>query len=556
MLPATDEIVLHRVSLRGTGSAVESARAPLRTALEHADWPSTPPGEMLFLRRISGSGTVRASAAHAAAQARFLARSAVDGWSAAAPDAQAVHFRSHASLLACLIRDLLCGNARRNWYWRRWQDVLRRPADEALVTLLLEEPLSLPTLISRLHPTPARQIFWQALDGSAGERLLSGVARAAGWQPAVQAARDILSRDAQHAAPLLPVRPSMTIPPAFDPAIPGINAGDPRALLAAMITLWQQSPALLHQPAGAAHLCHLAGMVSKKPPPMPDREQSPSTAMTFAAPENRREATPQTITAAPPHAPVTRGTRMADEPGKTSGAIMPARREATQRPAVIFGADGNMAAAMKETAAPVQEKAAHADAMPRIEADTALLREPGETEQSDAADSLPSSELYKHDFITRQGGLFYLINFLNLPAVQAQLFAADNIMASQPGAGWRCFYHLAAALGCPPEGELLVFLASECALDNVAALIQQPPPAQMDQLLRLGENRYGAEVWQAATWQLPARLIASASHLDLHFRLNDARLPVRRAGLDINPGWLPWLGRVVTFHYGSGLEPS
>ena len=26
-------------------------------------------------------------------------------------------------------------------------------------------------------------------------------------------------------------------------------------------------------------------------------------------------------------------------------------------------------------------------------------------------------------------------------------------------------------------------------------------------------------------------------------------VPVRLAGLDINPGWLPWLGRVVQFHY-------
>ena len=26
-------------------------------------------------------------------------------------------------------------------------------------------------------------------------------------------------------------------------------------------------------------------------------------------------------------------------------------------------------------------------------------------------------------------------------------------------------------------------------------------------------------------------------------------LDIRRAGLDIDPGWLPWLGRVVRFRY-------
>jgi hypothetical protein len=39
--------------------------------------------------------------------------------------------------------------------------------------------------------------------------------------------------------------------------------------------------------------------------------------------------------------------------------------------------------------------------------------------------------------------------------------------------------------------------------------------------------------------------------------MSAVRLPVRLAGLDINPGWVPWLGRVVTFHYmsshGGGL---
>lgn len=40
-----------------------------------------------------------------------------------------------------------------------------------------------------------------------------------------------------------------------------------------------------------------------------------------------------------------------------------------------------------------------------------------------------------------------------------------------------------------------------------------------------------------------------ATHIDLHFALNDADLRIRRAGLDQSPGWLPWLGRVVSVHF-------
>lgn len=548
MLPSADEVVLHRVALRGAGAAVESARAPLRTALEHADWPSTPPGEMLFLRRISGSGAARASAAHAAAQARFLAGSAVDGWSAAAPDALAVHFRSHASLLACLIRDLLCGNARRNWYWRRWHGVLRRPADEALVTLLLEEPLSLPAVVAQLRATAAWKPFWQSLEGESGERLLAATARATGWSATVQAARACLAAHAAVAEAYIPADAA----PQFELTFLSAARDDPRPLLAALLTLWQHAPASLGQASGVRQLQRLSRTISGEPPATAEQRDKRRMAMPdpgFIFPDSTTHHPGYGAAAAPHPAHAARSAGMADEPGKAPGAVMPVRRETTLRPAMISWPDGNTAAAMPENISPVQEKGAHADAMPRLETGARESAAPWQTEQSGAAEPLPSGELHRHDFITRQGGLFYLLNFLNLPVVRTQM------PTHLPGAGWRCFYHLATALGCPPEGELLAFLAGECGLDNVAALTRQPPPMQMDQLLRLGENRYGAEVWQAATWQLPARLIASASHVDLHFRLNDARLPVRRAGLDINPGWLPWLGRVVTFHYGSGLEP-
>ena len=47
----------------------------------------------------------------------------------------------------------------------------------------------------------------------------------------------------------------------------------------------------------------------------------------------------------------------------------------------------------------------------------------------------------------------------------------------------------------------------------------------------------------------PAGLAATPTHVDLHFDLAQADLRLRRAGLDLDPGWLPWFGRVVSFHY-------
>lgn len=47
----------------------------------------------------------------------------------------------------------------------------------------------------------------------------------------------------------------------------------------------------------------------------------------------------------------------------------------------------------------------------------------------------------------------------------------------------------------------------------------------------------------------PALLTVTPTHLDLFFRPGEAELAIRRATLDLDPGWLPWLGLVVHFHY-------
>lgn len=47
----------------------------------------------------------------------------------------------------------------------------------------------------------------------------------------------------------------------------------------------------------------------------------------------------------------------------------------------------------------------------------------------------------------------------------------------------------------------------------------------------------------------PADMDATPTHVDLSFEHGLADLRIRRAGLDLDPGWLPWYGRVVAFHY-------
>lgn len=47
----------------------------------------------------------------------------------------------------------------------------------------------------------------------------------------------------------------------------------------------------------------------------------------------------------------------------------------------------------------------------------------------------------------------------------------------------------------------------------------------------------------------PGTLYCTATHVDLLISMEQIALPVRRAGLDVNPGWLRDLMRVVSFHF-------
>ncbi|MBK8814438.1 MAG: hypothetical protein IPN42_02535 [Methylococcaceae bacterium] len=47
----------------------------------------------------------------------------------------------------------------------------------------------------------------------------------------------------------------------------------------------------------------------------------------------------------------------------------------------------------------------------------------------------------------------------------------------------------------------------------------------------------------------PGRLYLTSTHVDLVLKLSNVSIPVRMAGLDFDPGWMPDFGRIVLFHY-------
>ena len=99
-----------------------------------------------------------------------------------------------------------------------------------------------------------------------------------------------------------------------------------------------------------------------------------------------------------------------------------------------------------------------------------------------------------------------------------------------------------------PDNQLLHYLARQCGFENAEDLSAQPAIAGFDEIHAQLQKRY-PDVWNRELIFVPAIVLYTASHIDCYLPIASVRLAVRIHGLDVNPGWVPWLGRVITLHY-------
>jgi hypothetical protein len=94
-------------------------------------------------------------------------------------------------------------------------------------------------------------------------------------------------------------------------------------------------------------------------------------------------------------------------------------------------------------------------------------------------------------------------------------------------------------------GDRLDAVARQWALVTVRRLAAADPPSW--KAAAAGDDDPVAAI--APVVGRPGRVEASPGWIDVHLELADVDVTVRRAGLDLDPGWVPWLGVVVRFCY-------
>jgi hypothetical protein len=139
---------------------------------------------------------------------------------------------------------------------------------------------------------------------------------------------------------------------------------------------------------------------------------------------------------------------------------------------------------------------------------------------------------------TQAGGLFFLLPLLARAGLPPHL---ETLSADEAAVlPWQLL-RLGLRHARTPDDDPLVL-----------ALREFPPSGQPLGPWLIAAHRQARRLSGLSLRQLiarPALVTLSATHVDLFFRPGDADIRLRRAALDVDPGWVPWLGRVIAFHF-------
>ena len=140
---------------------------------------------------------------------------------------------------------------------------------------------------------------------------------------------------------------------------------------------------------------------------------------------------------------------------------------------------------------------------------------------------------------TDGAGLYFLLNALRY------LGLAE--MGCSPGSLARFFQRLARHTGIKEGDPILLWIAHTLEGRELEAVDER--------LLRTWIRKVRRWCWRNGRigWREVVRRLGpvtlTPTDLDVTLFLDSVDIRIRRIGLDLDPGWLPWFGRVVRFHY-------
>lgn len=527
--------------------------------LEEALASSTlPPGEWC-VRRLDVSLTLDQFAGDAALGRRWagdVTRALIAALADGGPEV--VHYARPPDAVADMIAGLALGITGREWAWRAAgaltpadPDPAVDPAGAALAALERDQTAVVHVLSAAVRAAGLASVH----------RLLT----APGWQRAAAVVLNASGRPAQtwlQAEPSADDSPDGAVGPVTDPMpiVAGILARSSFAQAwrrsrlrpsSATVRAWavlaaaEVEPAVLRRPIAAQVLAALPAAVDPTVVTTSEYPSPTDATVVGVAPDSTwvgDHAPSRAVRAAPPPAdPLT--TALDPTPGAAAGPGSTGS---------ISGPDGGGTPAEEP---PRGDATLPPPGSPRPEEDLPASLRP-------FSEDTPIVGRGDEGFATVWGGLVHLFATAAEAGLPDEAFA-DQALAARPSP-WVLFHLAHAMTGYAPDG------LADPATRAVAGLpprapVPTPAPgagerAQLallaDRWVRVTAGRLDPAGHAVSPQEVVTRLVRRSGNvrhspgwIEFELRLSDVDVDVRRAGLDLDPGFVPWLGAVVVIRY-------
>jgi len=121
----------------------------------------------------------------------------------------------------------------------------------------------------------------------------------------------------------------------------------------------------------------------------------------------------------------------------------------------------------------------------------------------------------------------------------------------------RLLSSLADRLAIPLDDPVRLWLSQEAAdgRDSKVSIRDTELMGEIDTIVSSWRTfmrrwcRFHARLGLANVVRRPGWIVWDRTHIEVWMPLSRIDLRIRRAGLDLDPGWVPWLGQVIRFYY-------
>ena len=556
-----------------TIKAPEALHSKIERDVSTADWPSTDDERIIFIRKITATGSAD-EIAHSLREETLRQIREQPG------DNVRIFPNTH-QMLAQLLMDAAKGELGHHWYWRKWNETVLRSTHSPVMSILSEHIPTMSSALTLLAKQNKAAVIMEALsEREAGELLIqlsshSGYSLNTGYLNSLTATGrgSHAIRNKQEEISFRQLEESN------DPASASANRisdagsddftfdkGYPlNQIPEHHFRIWQTA---LANTVSRAHLALVAFLIAQEHLPLPLHNRTEEVLSLVAEKLNRSVFDTGISVERPENQEYTNKSYQpqSDFSGEHENKY---RQPVVDSEKSTMTTDhGSDKSADKDTTIADESISLHISSESESSGRESLIRQAVRsvkddtevTPVSDLLNSFNKDQDADRSFGSQFGGILYLLNFLNRQPVQAII---RKHWRSVPGV-WTWLsgavetFDNNSVLKNDPLYDYIIHRTHPARTKAGTHPINTTclSPELICELRQVSETLYPRHLWNTELLSLSSDIGISQDRIVVRADLSEANINARLHGLDINPGWLPWLGYAVQFQFEHGFRPT